>query len=329
MIVSCLLSACYNFRVHAATFSWKGARELKRGRVRQGGIVLCALSLWIGLTACSKRESHLFGKAEGAQRVGSYAQAVELYNSYLQKYPTGEFAEKSHYNLGNIYYLNLRDSAQARLTYEKFLEKFPTSQYGFTAGERLAELYELDLQDYRRAIDVLEQISLRTPSRGDWRRVRFRIADDYFRLDEFDQAVLEFKKLITDEPVDHRSDEARAKIAAIYEIRKQWPEAIKQLVAVIAQTKCSECLRHAQFEIVDCYASMEHYDQAIAALKQIPSRPEDRDFLAQRLAVLEQNRRDKRSPREVDWRKQAPRRRKPPISSRRPRAAQAGQTSER
>lgn len=261
------------------------------------------LLLLLGATACSRFEAHLFGKAEGAQRVGSFAQAIEYYRQYLQKYPNGEFAEKSRYNLGNIYYLNLRDSAKAQEAYERFLEKYPTSQYAFTVGERLAELYERDLQDYRKAIEVLEQISLRTPSREDWRRVRFEIADDYFRLDEFDQAIIEFKKLIADQPAEHRSDEARLKLAAIYEIRKQWANAVDQLQEVVDRTNCGECRRHAQFEIVDCLASQEHYSQAIAALKQISPRLEDRDFMVQRMANLEERRRERGSPREIDWKK--------------------------
>jgi len=233
--------------------------------------------------------------------VGSYDEAVKLYQAYLQRYPNGEFVEKTRYNLGNIYYLNLRDTPQAQVTYETFLEKYPTSQYAFAVGERLAELYERDLQEYQRAIDVLEQISLRTPSRDDWRRVRYKIAGDYFRLDEFDQSIVEFRKLIQDQPTEHRSDEARLKLAAIHEIRKQWRDAIDQLQEVIDHSKCDECRRHAQLEIVDCYASQERYEQAIAALKRVPPRVEDRDFLAQRLKELEQLKSERRSPREVNW----------------------------
>lgn len=269
------------------------------------------LALLLGLGACSKYEAHFYGKAEGAQRVGSYPQAVELYQEYLQKYPHGVYAEKSQYNLGNIYYLNLRQPAQAQQAYELFLEEYPSSQYAFTVGERLAELYEEDLQDYRKAIDVLEQISLRTPTRDDWRRVRYEIADDYFLLDEFDQAIIEFNRLIQDQPDERRSDEARIKLAAIYEIRKQWREAIDELQQVIDQSHCSDCRRHAQFEVVDCYASLEHYDQAIAALKSIHPRPEDQSFVTQRLAELEKLKNERHAPREVNWRRvPAPRRRK-------------------
>jgi tetratricopeptide (TPR) repeat protein len=226
---------------------------------------------------------------------------VQFYEGYLKRYPNGEFAEKARYNLGNIYYLNLRDSAKAREEYEGFLEKYPMSQFAFAVGRRLAELYERDLQDYRKAIDVLEQISMHTPSREDWRQVRYEISDDYFRLDEFDQSIIEFKKLIGDQPAEHLSDEARLKLAAIYEIRRQWSEAITELQEVIQGTKCVECRRHSQFELVDCYASLEHYDQAIAALKKVDARPEDQDFIARRLAALEQSRRGPL--REVNWQK--------------------------
>ncbi len=282
---------------------------------RQSRILRCALFsililLLAGATACSRSEAHFYGKAEGAQRVGSYDQAVQLYQAYLKKYPHGEYVEKSLYNLGNIYYLNLRDSKKARGAYEDFLNRYPNSQYAFTVGERLAELYERDLQDFRKAIDVLEQISMRTPSRKDWRRVRFEVANDYFRLDEFDQSIVEFNRLIQDQPNEDLSDQARIKIAAIYEIRKQWREAIGQLQQVINQSQCRECRRQAEFELVDCYAALERYDQAIAAIKQITPRPEDRDFLAQRLSELEKLRRSRHTPREVNWRTVRPRRRR-------------------
>ncbi len=280
-------------------------------------ILLLGLCL-TGMGACSRSEAHLFGKAEGAQRVGSYDQAVMLYQSYLQKYPNGEFAEKGRYNLGNIYYLNLRDTARAQAAYEGFLEIYPNSQYAFMVGDRLAELYERDLLDYRKAIDILEQISLHTPSRDDWRRVRYKIATDYFHLDQFDQAIIEFKKLIQDQPGEHRSDEARIKLAAIYEIRRQWHEAIAQLQDIIDHSRCEDCRRHAQLEIVDCYASQEHLDQAIAALKRISPRPEDRDYVSQQLKELEKLKNDRRSPHEVNWIKKAPLKRRASAASRRP-----------
>ncbi len=288
--------------------SVRGHRTLESTLLRKVFSGAVALLLMGSLSACSRIEAHLYGRAEGAQRVESYAQAVKLYQEYLKKYPRGEFAEKSLYNLGNIYYLNLRDTAQAKSTYERFLDVYPTSQYAFVVGGRLAELYERDLQDYRKAIDLLEQVSMRTPSREDWRRVRFEIADDYFRLDEFDQAIIEFNKLIQEEPDDHRSDEARIKLAAIYEIRKQWRDAINQLQQVLNQTKCAECRRHAEFEVVDCYASLERYDQAIATLKQFKPAPEDQKFVAQRLADLERLKQESRAPQEVNWQKR-PRRR--------------------
>jgi predicted Zn-dependent protease len=289
--------------------SWWRKDAAAMGTLCKAGLLSLLMFVWIAAGGCSRVEAHFYGKAEGAQRVGSYGQAVELYQDYLKRYPQGEFAEKSQYNLGNIYYLNLRDSAKAQMAYEKFLKKYPTSQYAFTAGERLAELYEMDLKDFRKAVDILEQISLHTPSRDDWCRVRYKIANDYFRLDEFDQAIIEYRKVINDSPDDHRADEARVKVAAIYEIRKQWHDAIEQLQQVITESKCEECRRHSQLEIVDCYASLERYDQAIAVLRQVSVRPEDHDFIAQRLATLEQQKNQRQAPKELSWKKAAEQRR--------------------
>lgn len=296
---------CYNFqmRLRAQDTCGNGLREA-RFFLR----VLPALAMPLLLAAllgCSRIEAHLFGRAEGAQRVGNYPEAVQLYNAYLQKYPQGQFSEKSLYNLGNIYYLNLRDSSKARESYQKFLEQYPTSQYAFNVGERLGQLYERDFEDYAKAIDMLEQVSLRTPSHQDWRRVRYEVAQDYFRLDQFDQAIVEFNKIIEDQPDDHRSDEARIELAAIYEIRQQWREAIAQLQQVIDRPKCDQCLRHAQFEIVDCYASLKRFDQAINALKQIPDNSDDHAYITRRLSELEQMK-GERHPREVDWTHRAP-----------------------
>lgn len=273
--------------------------NMRRAIPRSLFLLLLVFSL--ALAACSRPEAHAFGKAEGALRVGSHELAAQYYEAYLQKYPQGEFAERSLYNLGNVYYLHLRNAGKARVAYERFLKKYSTSQYAFTTGERLAELYERDLKDIRKAIEVLEEISMHTPSRNDWRRVRLEIANDYFRLDEFDQALLEYKKLIDDQPQEKRSDEARLKMAAVYEIRKQWHEAVNQLRQVTENSQCEECKRHAQFEIVDCYESLEQYDQALAMLQRISPRPEDEAFLSQRLAALQKKTRERNTQREVNW----------------------------
>lgn len=282
--------------------------NLKRAMLQ--GLIFLLLIFSLASIGCSKPEAHAFGEAEGALRVGSYELAAKYYEGYLQKYPHGEFAERSLYNLGNVYYLRLRDAAKAQIAYEQFLKKYSTSQYAFTTGERLAQLYERDLKDIRKAIEVLEEISLRTPSRNEWRRVRLEIATDYFRLDEFDQALLEYKRLIDDQPKEKFSDEARLKMAAIFEIRKQWREATAQLREVIDHSQCAECKRHAQFEIVDCYESLEQYDQALAVLESISPSPEDKEFLGQRLAALKKKTRELNTQREVNWergRQRAPR----------------------
>src|SRR5487761_2789932 len=80
-------SSCYNFRMlqrvnrmlQSIHVPIKDLRTADPNALLRLGGALLLFAMFLGLGACSKYEAHFYGKAAGAQRVGNYPQAVELY----------------------------------------------------------------------------------------------------------------------------------------------------------------------------------------------------------------------------------------------------------
>lgn len=86
----------------------------------------------------------LFKGGEIATAIKQYPNALHCYEMITNSYPTFVYARESLYLQGYLLDNFLNDDAKARSIYEQFLEKYPTGNYAADAKAAIANLGKTD-----------------------------------------------------------------------------------------------------------------------------------------------------------------------------------------
>jgi tetratricopeptide (TPR) repeat protein len=248
-----------------------------------------ALLLLVMFNSCSRSAEASFRRAVEARVAGNYQLAAEEYEHYIQSNPTGERQLEARLQLANIYYLNLHRYDRARALYKEFLGQAPAHPEANAARERLAEVL-VELGRSYEAIAELENINPQDENTR--RRVRLRIADLYADQRDYNQALTEYAKVTDSADYDELSEQAYLREAAIYHLaRHQYEQALPIYQKIASHSSDADVRRRALYAVADCYAGLFRFEEAIKALREIKDEKEQ-DYIARRVAELEQQRRD-------------------------------------
>ena len=239
-------------------------------------------------SGCRRSTEQALERAREAWDSGDYAVAAEEYEGYIERNPTGEETLQARFQLANIYYLNLHRLDQARAHYTEFLKEDPNNPSAHIARERLAEV----LGELGRSYDAIaEYENLNPRDATERRRVRLRIADLYYEQRNYSQALTEYEKVVEGVGYDELSEQAYMREASIYNARSQYQLSLGAYQKLASESNNAEVQLRAAFGLADCYAGLYQFDEAIKTLREIADERE-RDHVAQRIAELEQQKRD-------------------------------------
>ena len=93
---------------------------------------------------------------------GKYTDAIAELQTFVAKYPTGEFSDSAQYWLGDAHFVN-RDYAAAREAFRKMTTDFPQSAKVPDAQLKLAFI-EYENQQYGKARTMLNDLIKRYPN---------------------------------------------------------------------------------------------------------------------------------------------------------------------
>jgi tetratricopeptide (TPR) repeat protein len=250
-------------------------------------IILLLLAAILG--SCNRSAEASLKRATEARVAGDYQLAAEEYERYVESNPTGDRSLEARLQLANIYYLNLHRYDRARSLYKEFLSQAPAHSEANTARERLAEVL-VELGRSYEAIAELENINPQDELKR--RRIRLRIADLYADQRDYNQALTEYAKVTDGAAYDELSEQAYLREAAIYHLaRHQYEQALPIYQKIVTSSSDPDVRRRALYAVADCYSELFRFEEAIKALREIKDEKE-RDYIARRVAELEQHKRD-------------------------------------
>lgn len=94
-------------------------------------------------------------------KAGKYTDAIAEFQTFVAKYPAGEFSDNAHYWLGEAHYVN-RDFAAARESFRALVKDFPQSGKVADAQLKLAFI-EYENQQYAKARSLLNEVVKQYP----------------------------------------------------------------------------------------------------------------------------------------------------------------------
>jgi outer membrane protein assembly factor BamD (BamD/ComL family) len=234
--------------------------------------------------ACSSDIRQMRDQAEARWREGKYEDAARLNQLLYDRDARGRFAAPALLDLGTIYYLNLRQLDRAIATFQKIIVEFPHGREARRAREQLAEIYRNEIGDLTQAIHEYEKL-LESDAIDNRSEIQFRMADTFFKLNDFDRALRELRRIEDGGVSGHLADQVRLKIGSIYQIRKRYEDAAA-VFDKASGSPCIECRRRAVFNLAETYELMFDYERAIATIQKLDRTPEDEARIAREVARL-------------------------------------------
>ncbi|HLB05262.1 MAG TPA: tetratricopeptide repeat protein, partial [Thermodesulfobacteriota bacterium] len=134
-----------------------------------------------------------------------YGEALVHYEKVVSGNPGGHLAKDALYQIGNIYYLNLRDYQKAVEAYRRLVKTSPGSHFAPDAQRKIAEIYREKFGDLKGAVSEYQRFVKVFPKEAD--RARYRMAECYILLREFDKAREQYENILKETPdIDYKDD---------------------------------------------------------------------------------------------------------------------------
>ena len=141
------------------------------------------------------------------------------------------------------------------------------------------------------------------PNPPAWRTIRSTIADLYYRLEDFNQADIEYTRVVENASYDELTEQALLRLASIaYKVRSRGEVALPMYERVATSSEDPAVRRAALKSLSEVYADMFRFDEAVATLRRIDD-PSEAEYVAKRTAELEKQRSLHTDAPEVDWSK--------------------------
>ncbi len=193
---------------------------------------------------------------------------------------------------GETLNLFLKRYPEALLTYLLVVRDYPDTDLAREAQRQAAEIYKYRLQDYGRAVVGYQKLLDRGAPEGD--RIQYEIADAYFRLNNFEQARIEFDSLLKDYPDSSLVAEVQYRIAVTLSLEGALDSALEAFGRVVGNWPDSPYALEARFGMAAVLEEKEELSRALQILEALRGRYSNAEALATKIDQVRERIRKKK-----------------------------------
>ncbi|RMF44891.1 MAG: tetratricopeptide repeat protein [Deltaproteobacteria bacterium] len=264
-------------------------KRLRKSRPRRGRLLLSAtllilfllLAVWLGREPLARWQ---YSRAQRLFRQQQFSDAIGHLN-WVTRLSSGKLNAQARLLTGDILDLELKQPEQAILAYLTLVRDFPRSPLAETALRRAATVYLDRLDDPAGALPLLQRLADARVADAD--TVRYRIADSYFRLRNYEQARIEFETLLRLYPQTGRAAEAGYRIGICLLLENRTAPAEKQLRDTAGRWPDDPFGLESLFALAGLYERRDELVRARDLLRALRGRYPDKDLLEHRLGQVE------------------------------------------
>jgi TolA-binding protein len=225
-----------------------------------------------------------FQKALELRDAGDYDVAAKLFLTLHDEHPGFARAPQSLYQAAEILDLYQQRYPEALLTYLLLERDYPEAAEVESAKRQVAELYKYRLNDCGQAIAAYQKVLDQPVQDGD--QLQYEVADCYFRLNNFEQARIEFESLIKNYPDSELVAEVQYRIAITYALENKLPEAAGAYRLVIERWADSPYALEARFGLAKVLEEQEKLLEALNILESLAGIYPKQDILERKTAQV-------------------------------------------
>ena len=177
------------------------------------------------MSACSNDGGEkLVLKANNEWIKGRNHGAIEIFKSVLKKYPSGRAAEETLFRLGEIYHFSLNNSAQAISYFQEVMELDKKGPFSFDAQKYIAEIMEFTFKDFDQAIIEYQKLINEFDQPQTNGGHQYRIASIYFKQQNYEQTLAELEILLEKYPKSVWAQKTQFKILEVLYALNRCPD---------------------------------------------------------------------------------------------------------
>ena len=230
------------------------------------------------------RLEETFQRGLTLRQTGQYVEAVDLFEKLHDEYPDFERISQALFQTAEIQDLYLRRYSDALLTYLMLERDFPDAAEVVSARKQVAALYKYRLNDCSQAIAVYQKVLDQPDPEND--QLQYEVADCYFRLNNFDQARIEFDSLFKNYPQSRLIAEVQYRIAVTYALEGKLPEAAGAYRLVVERWADSPYALEASFGLATVLEEQEELLEALEILERLAGVYPKQDILERKTAQV-------------------------------------------
>ena len=234
-----------------------------------------------------------YQKALALREAGDLTGAAELLSALQAKHPKSARAPEALLQAANVLNHGLGRYQEALLAYLSLERDYPATPQAGEARRQVAELYKYRLDDQSRAISVFQR--LLDDDEDDADRLQYEVADSYFRLNNFEQARIEFDNFLRNYPGSALAPEVQYRIAVTYALDGETDNAMTAFREVTARWPQNAYSVEARFGLATVLEERDRLRDALAILEELRGVYPNQQALTQRIEYLK-GRIDKKHP---------------------------------
>ena len=249
---------------------------------------VCFIFFALSLLSCTSGERQEFRRGQKALEQGQKSLAVHHFERMLKRNPeTSEALAAARQGFRTSYY-DLKDYKKAIEFLRFVILKSQDSKERIALQTQLATIYFDHLQDYEKSIEEFGRLTGVPLSDADSMKVRFYLAQAYYHKNDFFQAKSELRELLQ----KSMSSDLRFNVLIlqtnIFVSEKNWSEAIDNYQKLIRLFPEKDISENLSLNLSACYEESQDYSNAIAVLERLREKHTDLDYINIRIKKIQQ-----------------------------------------
>lgn len=226
------------------------------------------ITLLISTTGCTKDSAkRIFNEAEVELSRSEYKEAITTHTRLVKKYPESELAPQSLFKIGYIYYRYLNNIKMAMEAYDELAFLYPLSdQHALGARER-GEIYST-LGKHWKAVEEYEWLLTRATAK-ERDGYQYLIAMEYFNMNDFKQARIEFAEIKNDNNEAGLAPEILFRIATSYYLEKDLSKSLTAYKEVVKRFPKHSLAFQSRVSIAQIHSDAGKLTEALDLLKAL------------------------------------------------------------
>lgn len=233
-----------------------------------------------------------FARGEKLQLEGKYEDAAAVFENLYDRHPHFHRAAEAIFQTGEIRNLYLHSYHEALLAYLLVERDYPDSPLAERALKQVADIYKNQLREYLRAIVIYQK--LLDMGGKDSSEAQYEMADCYFRLNNFEQARIEFESFLKNFPDSERSAEVQYRVATAASLEGNLDKALETFKLVSKNWPDSAYAVEARFGQAGVLEEREELRSALQILEDLRDVYPNPKILKKRIEQVEERIKKKR-----------------------------------